>query len=83
MSPPFEALPIPYLPEITLSRVWSETVIPVVSKSATTATAASSSPRSRQREITSSYSGLQHRGNKGNHELESNKDIKLFVGWVA
>jgi hypothetical protein len=46
------------------------------------ATAASGSPRSRQREITSSYSGLQHRGNKGNHELESNKDIKIFVGWV-
>jgi len=52
--PPFEAISIPCLAEITLSRVWSETEIPVVSKSATTATAASSSPRSRQREMTSS-----------------------------
>jgi hypothetical protein len=79
---PFEAPSISCLAEITLSKVWSETVIPVVSKSATMATAASGSPRSRQREITSSYSGLQHRGNKGNHELVSNKGIKIFVGWV-
>lgn len=45
--------------EITLSKVWSDTEIPLVSKSATMATAASSSPRSRHNVMTSSYRGLQ------------------------
>ena len=47
------------LAEITLSNVSSGTVIPLVSKSATIATAASSSPISRHNVIISSYRGLQ------------------------
>lgn len=47
------------LAEMTRSRVWSGTAIPAVSKSATIAIAASSSPRSTHKEIISSYRLLQ------------------------
>lgn len=47
------------LAEMTLSRVSSWTLIPLVSRSATMAMDASSSPRSRHRLITSSYNGLR------------------------
>lgn len=42
------------LADITLSNVWSGTVMPLVSMSATIAMAASSSPRSRHNDIISS-----------------------------
>lgn len=51
-SPP--AVSTVCLAEITRSRVWSGTAIPAVSRSATIAMAASSSPRSTHIEITSS-----------------------------
>ena len=50
----FTAISIICLAEITLSNVWSGTVIPDVSKSATIAMAASSSPRSRHNKMISS-----------------------------
>lgn len=52
------------LEESTLSRVWSGTLIPVVSMSATIAMAAWISPRSRQSKMTSSYNGLKQQERK-------------------
>lgn len=79
-SAPFTGLLVICLAEITLSKVPSATVIPLVSKSATMATAASSSPRSRHKVMTSSYRGLQ--AQQYNSEIGLKFHIKHIRNWL-